>query len=165
MLSHTLALRLLFTLLTAVWLFYWGAAPAAGQQECGPGGQCPAGQVCRASDNTCQDTGGPTRTPTSTPTATPTSSPTATPTSTGAPIGAGCTDAANCTSGNCVDHVCCADASCPPGESCDNPLHVGTCSPDPIAPAPALSRVGVLLALAILVALGGVAVLRRRHGA
>ena len=42
-------------------------------------------------------------------------------------------------------------------------IHVGTCSPD--LTAPALSRVGVLLALAILVALGGVAVLRRRHGA
>ena len=76
-------------------------------------------------------------------------------------------DPADCISGNCVDDVCCEEASCPAGQSCDNPGpgNLGICSPDPIAPAPAVSRDGVLLAVAILIAVGGLAVLRRRHGA
>jgi hypothetical protein len=86
-----------------------------------------------------------------------------TPTSIGVPNGGACDDPVDCTSGNCVDDVCCADTSCPPGQSCDNPGNAGMCSPDPTAPAPALSRGGMLLALAILVALGGVAVLRRHR--
>jgi hypothetical protein len=39
------------------------------------------------------------------------------------------------------------------------------CSPDPVAPAPALSRAAGLLALALLAAIGGLAMLRRRSGA
>lgn len=106
----------------------------------------------------------PTDTPTSTPTSTPTNTPTATPTNTRVPNGGGCDDPADCNSGNCVDDVCCEEASCPPGESCDNPGNAGNCSPDPTAPAPAISRSGVLVALALLVAIGGFAVLRRRRG-
>jgi hypothetical protein len=70
-------------------------------------------------------------------------------------------------SGNCVDDVCCADPSCPPGQSCGNPGpgNLGICSPNPIAPAPALSRSGELLVVTILIAIGGVAVLRRRRRA
>ncbi len=107
----------------------------------------------------------PTVTPTATVTDTPTSTPTATPTSTGIPNGGGCNDPADCMSGNCVDDTCCAEPVCPPGESCDNPGNAGNCSPDPTAPAPVISRSGVLLALALLVAIGAVAVLRRRRGA
>jgi len=70
-------------------------------------------------------------------------------------------DPADCISGNCVDDVCCEEPSCPPGESCDNPTHVGTCSPNPTAPAPAISRQGMLLVLTILIAIGGAGFLRR----
>jgi len=34
----------------------------------------------------------------------------------------------SCISGNCVDGVCCATASCPNGERCSIPGHEGTCS-------------------------------------
>ena len=74
-------------------------------------------------------------------------------------------DPADCISGNCVDDVCCADPSCPSGQSCDNPVNLGICSPDVIAPAPALSRNGQLLVVTILIAIGGAAMLRRRYGA
>ncbi len=81
----------------------------------------------------------------------------------GVPNGGGCVDPDDCISGNCVDDVCCADASCPAGESCDNPGNAGMCSPDPSAPAPAVSRNGVMLALTLLIAVGGFALLRRRR--
>jgi hypothetical protein len=119
--------------------------------------------------NTATSTDTPTATPTSTPTSTPTNTgtptntPTVTPTNNLIPDGGDCDDPAECASGNCVDDVCCAEAACPPGQSCDNPGNAGMCSPDPTAPAPALSRRGVLLALAILLVVGGLAVLRRRH--
>jgi MYXO-CTERM domain-containing protein len=100
----------------------------------------------------------PTRTPTSTPTATPT----ATPTNTAVPNGGGCDDPSDCLSDNCVDDTCCEQSSCPLGQYCDNPGNAGTCSPDPTAPAPAISRHGVVLALALLIAIGGFAVRRRR---
>jgi hypothetical protein len=67
-------------------------------------------------------------------------------------------------SGNCVDNTCCLEPSCPPGQSCDNPGNTGVCSPDPNQPAPALSRGGLLAAAVILLALGGMAVRRRRRG-
>jgi hypothetical protein len=68
-------------------------------------------------------------------------------------------------SGNCVDDVCCADPSCPAGQSCANPGpgNLGICSPDQIAPAPVLSSYGQLLVVAILIAIGGLAVLRLRR--
>ncbi len=110
------------------------------------------------------NTATPTLTPMGTPTQTPTSTPTVTPTLSGVPNGGGCGDPADCRSGNCVDDVCCAETSCPPQQSCDNPGNAGVCSADPTAPVPALSRAGVLLALASLLAVGGLAVLRRRRG-
>ncbi len=112
---------------------------------------------------TSTPTSTPSHTPTSTLTNTPTATPTATPTGTGVPDGGACDDPADCMSGNCVDDVCCIAASCPPGQSCDNPGNAGMCSTDPTAPAPALSRSNLLLALALLVAVGGAAVLRRRR--
>lgn len=81
------------------------------------------------------------------------------------PDGGSCDDPADCDSGNCVDDVCCDEPSCPPGESCDNRENAGTCSLDPTAPAPAISRSGTLVALGIMIAIGGFAVLRRRRGA
>jgi MYXO-CTERM domain-containing protein len=68
-------------------------------------------------------------------------------------------------SGNCVDNTCCAETSCPPGQSCNNPGNAGTCSPNPSAPAPALSRGGVLAGAVLLLALGGLAVRRRQRRA
>jgi hypothetical protein len=118
----------------------------------------------RYAELTATPTSTPTNTPTATPTDTPTSTPTVTPTSTGVPNGGSCNDPADCTSGNCVDDTCCDAPSCPPGQSCDNPGNAGMCSADPSAPAPALSRNGVLMGLAVLCAVGGVAVLRRRQG-
>ena len=115
-------------------------------QSCVPNPDNPdAGCVCKA----------PTNTPT----------PSTTPTNTAVPNGGGCDDRSDCLSGNCIDDTCCAQASCPPGQSCNNPGNAGTCSPDPTAPAPAISRGGVMLALSLLVAIGGFALLRRRRGA
>lgn len=75
---------------------------------------------------------------TATPNAAPlsTASPQAGPTATASPQGAGigCSVGQQCASGNCVDHVCCASASCPSQERCDNPSNAGQCSP-PAAPA------------------------------
>jgi MYXO-CTERM domain-containing protein len=68
-------------------------------------------------------------------------------------------------SGNCVDDTCCAAAACPPGQSCDNPGNAGICSADPTAPAPSLSRTGIFVALALLILVGAVAMLRPRRGA
>lgn len=79
--SDALLPRLFFTLLIAGWLLYWGAAPVAGQEPCGPGGLCPPGQVCNPVTNLCVDAGGPTPTGTATrtQTATATAPSTATP--------------------------------------------------------------------------------------
>ncbi len=120
-----------------------------------------------SSTPTITATGTVTRTATITPpptaTATATSTPTVTPTG-GVPNGGACDDPADCMSGNCVDNTCCAEPVCPPAQSCDNPGHAGMCSQNPAAAAPALSRSGVLAAAALLLALGGLAVRRRRGG-
>jgi len=42
--------------------------------------------------------------------------------------GAPCLVGSTCISGNCVDGVCCATASCPAGMKCDVPGHAGMCS-------------------------------------
>jgi hypothetical protein len=105
----------------------------------------------------------PTGTATATTTSTATATATVTPTSTHAPNGAGCDTPSDCLSGNCDDNICCADPSCPAGQSCNNPGHLGTCSSDPPAPAPALSRAGLLLGLSFLMAVAGIATVRRRR--
>jgi len=74
---------LVFTLLIEGGLFVWAAAPVAGQQDCGPGGTCPAGQVCNPATNVCMDVGAPT--PTQTGAATPTATIASTPTTTATP--------------------------------------------------------------------------------
>ena len=105
-----------------------------------------------------------TTTPTVTSTGTVTNTATVTPTATPAPNGAACNTPTDCVSGNCVDHTCCAEPSCPPGQSCDNPGHAGECSQTLTAPAPALSRGGVVAAAVLLLGLGGVAMRRRWRG-
>jgi hypothetical protein len=111
---------------------------------------------------TASPTATPTSTPTSTSTNTPTRTPTVTPTGTHIPNGGACNAGTDCISGNCVDDVCCADASCPPGQSCNNPGNPGVCSPNPTTSAPALSGRGIFAATILLLALGGVAVRSRR---
>ena len=96
-------------------------------------------------------------------TPTPANTPVATATSTKVPNGGGCADPVACVSGNCVDDTCCIDPSCPPGQSCDNPGNVGLCSADPVAPAPALSSGGGVLAVTLLIAIGAIALLRWRR--
>lgn len=113
---------------------------------------------------TASDTPIATSTATATQTGTVTNTPPVTPTSTPVSNGGGCSTTSDCVAGNfCVDDVCCSDASCPVGSSCDNPGQVGMCAEDPIAPAPALSPRNLLTALAVLIALGGLAMLRRRR--
>ena len=104
-----------------------------------------------------------TRTPTVTPTTTASDTPTATATNTKLPDGGRCDDPLDCMSGNCVDDTCCADSSCPPSQSCNNPGSIGACSPDPTAPAPAISAGGVVLAVALLIAIGAAAIVRSRR--
>src|SRR5262249_28274815 len=78
----------------------------------------------------------PTETPTNTPTntATATNTPTATPTNTPVPQGGACITPSQCSTGFCVDDVCC-NSACTSGR-CDLPGQRGTCSG--LAPAPAL---------------------------
>lgn len=97
---------------------------------------------------------------TPTPTSTPT--PTVTPTNTPLSNGSRCQDPGQCMSGYCVDDVCCADPSCPLGQSCDNPPSPGVCTANSTAAAPAVSPGGGLL-LALLLGIAGIAVLRRGY--
>jgi len=81
--------------------------------------------------------------------------------------GTSCEAVAQCDSGFCSDGVCCDSACDAPGEVCDLPGHVGTCT---IAvarsecgrPAPAVSRTGLLMSVGVLAAIGLVALYRRR---
>jgi hypothetical protein len=79
------------------------------------------------------------------------------------PDGASCNDPADCTSGNCVDDVCCNDPCNLPNQVCDQPGREGVCVTVQAAPAPALSGLGLLVAAAVLAALGGVGMLRQRR--
>src|SRR5262249_23724314 len=49
---------------------------------------------------------------------------------------AGCRLGTQCVSGNCIDGVCCATASCPPGQFCNLDGHVGECAAAPPAATP-----------------------------
>ena len=79
------------------------------------------------------------------------------------PDGAACIDDGDCTSGNCVDDVCCDTPCNQPYESCDLAGNEGICTAVPQAPAPALSGVGLLVGAALLAALGGLGLLRQRR--
>ncbi len=105
-----------------------------------------------------------TATSTVTSTGTMTDTPTATPTETPAPNGNACSAPSDCISGNCVDDTCCADPSCPPGQSCNVPGHAGECAADLTNPAPVLSPYGLLAAAVLLFTLGALALRRRMRG-
>ena len=116
----------------------------------------------------CEATVTPTATPTATVTETPTETPTptltATPTNTPAAPGSSCETTADC-EGNLVcdpeELVCCDRVCNEPTERCDLPGSEGTCSPI-TAPAPAVSGNVIPLLVGLLLALGGVAIVRRR---
>jgi MYXO-CTERM domain-containing protein len=92
----------------------------------------------------------------------PTSTPTRTPTDTPAPIGAGCSEDADCDSGFCVDGVCCDTACNAVGEACNFPLDVGTCVVVPTA-VPATSSSNLLYAAALLLAVAALALRRSQR--
>lgn len=80
------------------------------------------------------------------------------------PDGASCVDPADCTSGNCVDDVCCNTPCDQPNQVCDRPGQEGICLAVHPAPAPAMSGIGLLIASGVLAGLGGIGLLRRRSG-
>src|SRR4029077_4054004 len=98
-------------------------------------------------------------TPTMTPTGTPSFTPTATPTDTPVPQGGACATPSQCSTGFCVDAVCCDTAGTDPLKRCNLPVEVGTCA-SPAAIAPALSRWGLVAGM-ILLAGAGAWTLRR----
>jgi hypothetical protein len=104
----------------------------------------------------------PTQTPTATSTQTPTATPTATPTNTGIPQGGDCPTPSQCSTGFCVDRVCCDTACTDPLMQCNLPGQRGTCA-STAAPAPALTPWGLLAAAVVLASIAGFA-LRRRLG-
>lgn len=134
-------------------------------------GQC----VCvSAADGICPPTDTPTNTPTSTPTntgtvtntptmtptGTPSFTPTATPTNTPVPQGGACATPSQCSTGFCVDAVCCDSACTDPLKRCNLPGEGGTCA-GPAATAPALSPWGLLIAAVSLAGLGAFALRHR----
>jgi MYXO-CTERM domain-containing protein len=76
------------------------------------------------------------------------------------PDGGSCEDPDDCVSGNCVDDFCCDTACNGPEQQCNLPGQEGVCS-STAAPAPAASPSGLLIGLALLIAVGAVAMLRR----
>jgi len=106
---------------------------------------------------------GATPTPTHTPTLTPTRTPTATPTNT--PLkanGQPCATPGQCQSMNCVDGVCCDTACTQADHVCNLPGREGTCLSITAAPAPAVSGIGKLLAIAVLLLVAGARLALRR---
>jgi hypothetical protein len=102
-------------------------------------------------------------TPTHTPTSTPTGTATATPT--GIPmraIGQPCTMPGQCQSMNCVDGVCCDMACTQADHACNLPGREGTCLSTTAAPAPAVSGMGTVLAIAMLLLVAGARLALRR---
>jgi hypothetical protein len=87
--------------------------------------------------------------------------PTITPTPTGIPNGGACSDRADCTSGNCVNDVCCDTPCNGELESCNQPGKVGTCT-SLAAPAPAASSGGLAFMTLLLLGIGNAAVWRLR---
>ena len=113
-------------------------------------GQCPP---------VASQTSAPCSTPSATPTATPTNTPTATPTNTGIPQGGACSTPAECSTGFCVDGVCCNTACNPSFGRCDLPGQRGTCAG--ISPAPALAPRAIAVAAALLIGVAAFALRRR----
>ena len=131
---------------------YFGSVGAT----CGVG---PIFDACTSIDPPLPPTKTPTETPTNTPTVTdtPTNTPTATPTNTPVPQGGACTTPSQCSTGFCVDDVCC-NSACTSGR-CDLPGQRGTCSG--LAPAPALAPRALAVVAALLVGVGAFTLRRR----
>lgn len=132
-------------------------------------GQFVSGGVCAGGlDGTCAaPTATSTPTPTATGTATATQTPTATATSDGTatltpqPDGAACTSGTECASTFCVDGVCCNTACSGPFDTCNAPPERGVCVQ--VAPAPPVSRRGLLTGLALLTLIGAAALWQQRR--
>ncbi len=105
-------------------------------------------------------TGTVTHTPTVTPTLTPSQTPTVTPTPTLVPQGGACATPAQCSTGFCVDSVCCDTACTGPAENCNLPNQSGTCALAPAA-APTLTPWGILIAGVLLLGIGAFTLQRR----
>ncbi len=135
----------------------------------GVSGQCEPNTKEPTATATATDTPTATNTPTATYTATATATPTATATETSAPEGTPtmipdggeCTDPADCESGNCVDDVCCESACDGANEQCNLPGLEGNCLALS-ATVPAASNHGLMMAIAAVLAVGLLAMARRR---
>ena len=77
------------------------------------------------------------------------------------PIGADCTAAVECASTFCVDGVCCNSACDGAFDTCDAPPEPGVCVQ--VAPAPPVSRRGLLTGLALLTLIGAAALWHQRR--
>ena len=77
------------------------------------------------------------------------------------PIGADCTTAVECASTFCVDSVCCNSACDGAFDTCDAPPEPGVCVQ--VAPAPPVSRRGLLTGLALLTLIGAAALWHQRR--
>jgi hypothetical protein len=121
---------------------------------------CPQGEVCSANVCVLAPTGTPTDTPTNTPTSTPTSTPTATPTNTPVPQGGACATPAQCSTGFCVDSVCCDTACTEPLMRCNLAGQAGTCA-STAAAAPTLTPWGLIVAAVMLVSVAAFALRHR----
>jgi hypothetical protein len=107
----------------------------------------------------------PTETPTSSPTATQTGTPTVTPTPGDGEPGDACDETSDCQAGLVCDDLVCCDRVCnEPLERCDLPGMEGICSAV-ASPAPTASHRTLAAIVAILLALGGGAIFRRRWSA
>jgi len=128
-----------------------------------PGGSCTSlSGSCIAPTATASATATATQTPTASASPTPTATVTASATPTKAANGADCSTPDQCTSGFCSDDVCCDKACDGPAESCDQPGMRGRCLPLH-APAPPMSRRGLVSFIALLTAGGVLSFSRRRR--
>lgn len=123
-----------------------------------PDGSCDGGLFGECVSPTPTATPTSTATATHTATATDTATVTQTPTNTLVPNGGECSTPAQCSSMFCVDGVCCNTVCDQPLEVCNDPAHPGICSPI-TAPAPAMSKAGLLIALLTLAMVGVLALM------
>jgi len=68
----------------------------------------------------------------------------------------------DCLSLNCVDNVCCDTACTQPDHTCTLPGREGTCVPITSAPAPALTELGKVVGVIVLLLIAGLGLRRRR---
>ena len=77
------------------------------------------------------------------------------------PQGGGCSDASQCATGLfCSQGVCCASGCTAPHQSCAVPGRRGECISTVVAPAPVLSGLALLAAVATLIAIAAIALIR-----